>query len=837
MLAWFRRHAKVLMVVLGSAAMAIFGLGPVFNTLQSGGGGADPRETEVVATWKGGEITRAKLDLMEMRHYQAQRFLSGVQQAAAKEKGDGYNSLAIPISPIRDGQREMIDDQLITRFLMAERAKEEGMIVSDGMVNDYLTLLSGDAGFTTRDLDAINDTVNNRYCSLNAVRERLKTELLANQMQLCCMTAVPIVPNPIESMELFGRTMEQIECEVLPIEVEPFINKVTETPSPAEIKSLYEKGKYEFADPSGERPGFKIGRKINLQYLVADFETYLLNEMNKLSDEDVQKEYDRLVAEKNEMVLEPLPVDDGSIQINDPPPGEGQAAPGDVSPPTTEGEGTAPTNSTSDESASDVAPPPSAETSKENADPQETDSNSESAKEDAESTTDEELNDNSQEATEGKSEESDQSFNVRSSGLQFVSTAIQEESTQEKTTQEESGQEQAGQEDSSDVESGSNAAKQEDPNAAGSSEQVNDQNLGNQADPKNESNPQDEAPGSLDSIIKASDDDGQAEPKPVDRTPKPLKDVVDDVKRSMCQEAANEAMTKAITQASVIVQDHFEKRMRWEYNNDDKKLDEPAPLDHQALAEKYNLIAKETGLVDQLQIADDPLGQVRKFMPMVIQGRQAPQLVPIGQLVFSDFNEMRLYDAKEVNDSWGSRSNYLYWAAKKTETRVPSLDEAKPEVLKFWKNKKALEMAMAEAESIKEKVKAESGKKLSDLFAERALQTGAFTWFSSFGSTRYSSPIGVNNAGEDFMETAFGLAQFEVGVAANETKDTIYVVQAVSEARNIEEVGAEYLETQYFKFKRIPNEVQQVAQIYFQEFNYTWNQEFQDTMELKFVNR
>ena len=62
MLGWFRRHAKILMVVLGSAAMAIFGLGPVFDELAQRGGGGDAREAQVVATWDGGKITRVDLD-------------------------------------------------------------------------------------------------------------------------------------------------------------------------------------------------------------------------------------------------------------------------------------------------------------------------------------------------------------------------------------------------------------------------------------------------------------------------------------------------------------------------------------------------------------------------------------------------------------------------------------------------------------------------------------------------------------------------------------------------------------------------------------------------------
>ena len=67
--------------------------------------------------------------------------------------------------------------------------------------------------------------------------------------------------------------------------------------------------------------------------------------------------------------------------------------------------------------------------------------------------------------------------------------------------------------------------------------------------------------------------------------------------------------------------------------------------------------------------------------------------------------------------------------------------------------------AMAEAESIKKNVDDTGKKKLSEVYFERVFPTGAFTWFSNFGATRYGSPIGVTGAGDEFMETAFSLAE------------------------------------------------------------------------------
>ena len=761
MLGWFRRHAKVLMVVLGSAAMAIFGLGPAFDALSSPGRDTGDSK-ELIASWNGGEITRANLTLMEQRHYEAQRFLDALRKAAEERKGGEFQSLALPISLINDGPRELIDEQMITRFLMAERAKQEGVVVSDAMVNDYIAIFSGDAGFNNRDLEAINDSVN-QYCSLQAVREQLKIELLANQMQLCTMTAVPIVPNPVESMELYGRTMEQIECEVLPIEVDKYVSKVTEEPTAAELKKLYEEGKYQFPDPTGEKPGFKIGRKVNVQYLIADYETYLQNEMNKLTDEEVQKEYERLVEEESDLVMEPVPLEDNAIKINDPTSSKTEsntAAPDDVTPTSDSEEG----NGSSSEDAAD-SETPATETP-------------------------------SSEPAEG---DGDQSYRVQSSKFQFTSTR--------------------------------NAKpRQQDPQYEGITESK--ETGSDEAD----SGKQDDEVGGIGATVKDVESGSANQEVKIERKVKPLKDVVDVVKRSMSEEAAAKAMEESLTKAGVVVRDHFGKRLRWETSNR-KKGEEPAPLDHEALAKKYNLIAKETGLVDDYELGQSQIGRIRELMNVMVQGRPAPRLIPVAQLVFNSFSGLNLYDEKTVSDNWGTKSSFLYWLADKADTRIPSFEECRPEVEKFWRSQKALSLAMAEAETIKKNVNDTGNKKLSELYFERAFPTGAFTWFTNMGSTRYGSPMGVTGAGDEFMATAFSLAELEAGMARNERKDTVYVVQAITDSKGVEEVGTDYLQNQYFKYKKIPIEVRRVSQLYFQQLNLDWNEEFQEAMGLKFLDR
>ncbi len=795
MLAWFRRHAKVLMVVLGSSAMAIFGLGPVFDTLSSGrmSENQNPDEYKVIATWKGGELDRRQLDSMRVDHYQTVAFLDGVRQAAAKKFGGERRPFVMPISPINSNRPEVVDGELISRYIFAQLAAEEGVVASDGMVDDYLRELSAGAEFSRQDFEAINNQVNSKYSTMSRIRERLKIELLANQMLLFGTLGISGAPNVTEAVQLFSRTTDQVECEVLPIDVGKMESQITDKPDGSALKALYEEGKYDFPTANGEKPGFKMGPRLKLQYFVADFQSFLQAEMNKLSDEDVQKEYERLVAAKDEMVLEPLPVDDGSIELNSPPPGQPDVTPPPVENPSEGGE-------EMKEAPGDVTPPPEAkpETPKAEA-PKAEAPKAEAPKEEAPK-------------EEAPKEESVKQSNLGTdANYQFISTGVQEEAKAEAEKLPEVKPEAAPQEPAKPATETPESGETE----AESSPEKTQEPAGETADPVQE-------------------------PAPKERAIKPLKDIKEEVKRSMAEEPAMEAMTKAITKASVFVQDNYEQRLRWEFDEKKSAEDEPPAMDPDPIAAQYNLVKKETGLVDFTELSADALGSIRVFQNMMVQGRQSPQLIPLSQILFSNFTGLNEYEPNTVDDNWNTRNSYLYWVAQKVDTKIPSLEEAESEVVKYWKKQQAFKLAMKDAEKYQKFVNDGGGKlmsELDDVPSAKVVKTGAFTWFSSFGSTRFSSPVGVTGAGEKFMEAAFSTEQFKAGVAENESRDTIYVIQPVVEGKDIEIVGQDFLTNQLFKFKRIPDEVQQASQIYRRDALMDWYEEVNDRMKVKILDR
>jgi hypothetical protein len=126
---------------------------------------------------------------------------------------------------------------------------------------------------------------------------------------------------------------------------------------------------------------------------------------------------------------------------------------------------------------------------------------------------------------------------------------------------------------------------------------------------------------------------------------------------------------------------------------------------------------------------------------------------------------------------------------------------------------------------------------MSETYTE-AVDTGSFTWFTTMGDIRYSTPIGVERPGQEFMKKVFSLKEMESGVAANQSLDSVYAIQIVKQdEKSVEQLGDDYLNQQFFTFKRVPFDVTSLSNFYSQEMNFDWMDEFTENMELEWVGR
>ncbi len=769
---WFRRNAIWIMVPVGIFCMAFFGLGAVFEQfttdIRQGGARANP----VLASWKNGNFTRNQINEFTQRHFGTARFLRGLEKFGREDRGDEYVSLVTPISPIRDGQQDYVDEQIISRHLMAEKAKEEGLLVSNAMIDDYLSMSAGGAEVTPQVMKDINRDVNGGRVPMAAIRRQLEVELLNQKMMLLSLTGLPRVPNLTESIEHFGKTSRKIDCQVIPVSISDYVDDSL-TPTQSELRSIYEQGKLEFKDPTGQLPGFKTPRRMKMQYLAGNFESFLAKASANLTDKEIQAQYDELVSQESDLVMEIVPDDQPEPPTETP----------------DEGSESVPT-----ESSDDPAPVPSTEAP-------------------------------------------DNSINVRAANkFQFVSMVAQEEGaetppitvepvTVEPVTVEPAVVTEAAMEDPKAADDGDGVtitteATTEETGAEQTETETEKANTETSAD-------ETEAGGLADMLNSADGDDSIGpllgdENERVIKRAKPLKEVANLIRRQLKGQEASEAMRIALLTAETEVETYNQQLLLWD---DGRNTDKPKPTapDFQAIADQNGLRLSETELVDNEQLRENELGKTLNFTQRSVDA--------LADLIFDRFNTTDVYSPTVYND--GTKA-FVYWPVEMRETEVPELEDCKKEIIKFYRQQKAFDKAKEAATAIA--AQASADKQLTDIDPSKAGPTGEFSWFQVRGRrTVFAEPIGVELAGEEFMEIAFSLKQGEAGVAANRRRDIIYVVQATKAAGDVAEVGGDYLNDQLFKFQRIPADVGMVNAHYYEERQRDWNREYVDSMDFDFM--
>ena len=825
-LRWFRKHSFFFIVVFGVFLMAIFGLGSVITGLNPSSMARQAQaENKTVAEWSGGEIKKFDLASLRQRHFASLRFLQNVYKYAVEQNGGNSFPVAVEeIMPIvRGGENpsvEQMDERILNRYLFAKCAEQEGFIVDENMVYEYIAQYGGDTLVNKNLLKQLNRQVNQNL-PLTAIVRHLQTELLWQQMESMTRGGIPFDSNrvaitaiaPTEAMELYARTAKKMECVVLPIAVD--LDAVTEEPSESEMKKLYEEGKYDYPMYNFDTPGFKELKKTKIQYFVADMKTFLDNEIAKLTDEEIVAEYDRLVEAEDRSVMEVVPLEDENSD------GENNASDAENSE-----DDPAPAPGSGEESSSEEGSNENNGDESDDQEPADTDSGEQ------EQTADDE---NSEDSEESTSEETEGGY----TSIRFQDEEPSEESeTQETESQDTESQVTESQDtESQDTESqdaeSSNPVEKESENSTNDSEQESD-------DSENSEKTDDEAESSDEDQEDTSSDD-QADPVIADDpktklVAKPLQDVADVIKRKLKIEDARKARDEALENAEKVVTFYQRDLSTYEMNVAAGKEDiaEPEEPNFQEIANKNGIQFFETGLINEIQISDEEIGKVVDIS--IGPNGQAMQ-INIGDQIFQQFESLPEYQAMVAND-FMKNAKYLYWLADKVEQRVPEYEDAKEAIIKYWKWNKAVENAMAKAQQTVDKINNGENILLNEEFPEKAKLTGQFTWFSSFGRFAYGTPEGVTDPGEDFMKEAYGLKRNKAGMALNETRDTVYVIQNIAPLETTyDEMADDYLDKNFFLTKQVPREVVSAKSLYRQRLNYEWLRQFREDMEVKVIGQ
>ena len=273
---------------------------------------------------------------------------------------------------------------------------------------------------------------------------------------------------------------------------------------------------------------------------------------------------------------------------------------------------------------------------------------------------------------------------------------------------------------------------------------------------------------------KASKDDAAA--KKEER--KPIKTAEERLRDLIRKELADKKYRDSIAKVRSTLDAYREK---WTNAGDDK----PKPPDFAVLAKKYNMTAHRTGLVSERQMLDTDFGKSQ------VRNAETNRFVPAVDEIFGPTTLYKVDVSFGIATALGKNPVYFFWKTDDEAGGVPKWDDkgVEDKVREEWKLVQARGPAMKAAEDLKKKAMAADNKDKS----LRSLAAGdkrievvkpRFTWMTSgmlTGQPPSISEVGdLEKPGEDFMKAVFGLSPGQVAVATNSPKSEVYVVRMVS---------------------------------------------------------
>lgn len=222
----------------------------------------------------------------------------------------------------------------------------------------------------------------------------------------------------------------------------------------------------------------------------------------------------------------------------------------------------------------------------------------------------------------------------------------------------------------------------------------------------------------------------------------------------------------------------------------DIKSEQPVFTDEQWQA----LLAKHPGLTGAttplMTVVEANLAAERPgFFKATVGGE------PVARVGFDDSGVYVSKEAIEIPEFALDREResvkrYLFWKIKNEPARVPELKEIHAEVVFAWKTREARAEARKLADELAAKAR-QSSQTLAQQFPDRDVKrTNAFAWYETDLSgefnpqprpTRVSRVDGVDDAGDEFMQTVFGLDVDQVGTAMNNPETVCYVIRVTTQ--------------------------------------------------------
>jgi len=744
---WFRKHRKPAFAILTIFTMFAFVFIPILlDRIPQRGVQAN---AVVVSTARYGKLRESDIRSLARERYIVHRLLQDIAQALMQKRVQGE---AVQGALAYMGSDPTSEKAVVETWLMAQRAKDLGLLVNDEAVNAFLNEVTegkvpgGQIEKTIRFLQTSDDIV----------FRALGREILAMRLREMFGLGLPGMP-PAQRYDYYLRLNRQAKIEAIPVAVDKFVDLVPD-PSGDELRAFFEKYKDRVYSPDSPEPGFREPHRVDVQYFKAQRESFV--NPKEVSEEAIRKYYEQNKERYREQALPELP------KL---PPSKPEAA----KPPAVKPEGAKPQAVRPEGAKREPA-------------------KSEGAKPEG--------------AKPGAKEKGGSSGVPSQSTFRLVSykeeadwlagkagpPAAKAEQPAAKAEQPAAKPVPAPKAEPSQPKLEPPAAKTEKPALK------TEAPVAKPAPAKAEPGAAKAEPGAA----KAEPGAGKAEPgaaKPAEakkEEPKyiPLEKVQNAIRDRLADEQAEQKMRSVLTalQGKMSVYQRQWVDYKAKVKTQAESALPPPELDFAAMAKEKGVQAFRTGLVAAYQMEGMDIGKS-------VAGNNS-----FVSLVYGALPEYRPTVSQDA-----AGDSYLSWKVADDPEHSVSWEESgvRERVLKKWKEIEARDLAAKQAERLAAEAR-QSSKPLKDLAAAQkgltVLAPEPFSWmtFGAFPSAwvygqppRLSDVKGVVDGGIEFMRGVFRLRPGETGLAWNQPKTVVYVVRLVQYTPPENELWTRFLNT------------------------------------------
>ncbi len=826
----FRKNQKTYMAALVVISLITFVLIPgtgsrdEINSLFSGN-----RNTSLVS-WKGGSLGQAELERMRTSQLLTYRVFEKVYEEVNKAGGQpripsfqsNANGFSLGIQPPPDANQmssSQIYQALANQHLLAQTAAKHGIIVDDKAVDTFIQKFTDGKVSGKRFAEIIKETAGselNRFSMYSFLKGEIARQILVNLGDsglTAPASSAPIV-TPAMNWTNFQKFQQRAKIEAYPVFVDEFLEKVTEKPSEQELRAIYERGKNQFLPADSPEPGFFKGYKTNLEYVVADMDSFIKKEEAGITEELLKAEYDKRVNDQGAFRV-PITDDKGNEVI---PVAEPTGKDAMKESPTAEKKETSKPEETpektpsesKDKTTEEKAKAPKAKSAKsksaeQNAtDPKSAETKSTDVKAETPKTPTPELPTKpetgapSTPATESPApavpapEAKSSRLSPRSdSAVRLVAF----QSDEKPSASDVPSESKAVTEAVAETKPASNNAKPTEATTA-DTKPADAPKAETEAKPTTTASPTTDKPaetGSTDipkAVVALPNETKPAEPPMRTRT---LDEVREELKRDMASGPARQKREEALKAVAEAMEKYFhEKEMFRTGDPNDKTLVEPEPLSLPKLADQYGLNYGKTGLVDAISVQSLSIG--RSFLG------DFRQSYPVTQFVFNK-RVRSLFPMRSMGFDNSQLVEYVFWKTEEEAPRTPAFEEVRADVEKAWRTAQARRLASEKANELASSLNATNDADpwpsvLDESLRKLVIKPPMFTWlqppFQRNDLPSLSNIEGIVQPGASFMERTFSGKLGQAVVAFDEPQQKCFVIRIIERNPSDEELQAKF---------------------------------------------